>query len=157
MRLRDLVVEGAIIPRLKATKRDDAVAELAHALVEASVIPEAMLDEYIKLILKREKRGSTGFGHGVAVPHVKHDSIKSLSVAVGVSEEGVEFNSLDKQPVHSIFLLLSPESRPDDHVDAMKAIFDHLQQERFRSFLRQSETVEDIIGLLEEADAKSPR
>ncbi|HWB19354.1 MAG TPA: PTS sugar transporter subunit IIA, partial [Phycisphaerales bacterium] len=101
-------------------------------------------------------RGSTGFGHGVAVPHVKHTSIKKMAVAVGVSRQGVDFNALDRQPVYSIFLLLSPDDKPEDHLDAMEVIFGNLSQESFRRFLRQAATQEDIVTLLEEADAKAP-
>ena len=106
-------------------------------------------------MIKREERGSTGFGHGVAVPHVKHTSIEKMAVAIGVSQHGIDFNALDKQPVYSVFLLLSPEHRPEDHLDAMEAIFGNLSQPTFRRFLRQATSVQDILTLLEEADAKT--
>ena len=95
-----------------------------------------------------EKKGSTGFGHGVAVPHVKSPTIDTLKVAIGNSDAGVEFNALDKQPVYSIFLLLSPEESPEDHIDAMEAIFGNLSKDQFRKFLRQATSVEEIVVLL---------
>jgi PTS system fructose-specific IIA component/PTS system nitrogen regulatory IIA component len=69
---------------------------------------------------------------------------------------GIDFNSLDRQPVHSIFLLLSPEDRPEDHLNAMEALFGQLGQDRFRRFLRQAKGVDDVVTLLEEADAGAP-
>ena len=106
-----------------------------------------------KEALKRERKGSTGFGHGVAVPHVKASGLDRLTVAIGISDAGVDFNALDKQPVHSIFLLISPEERPEEHIDAMEAIFGNLSKDQFRRFLRQAADVKEIITLLEEADA----
>ena len=80
--------------------------------------------------------------------------MKSIAVAIAVSKSGVDFNALDRQPVHSIFLLLSPEDRPEEHLDAMEAIFGNLSRDQFRRFLRQAQTVDDVVTLLEEADAK---
>ncbi len=154
MKLRDIVVKKAILPALVATKRDDAIRELVDSLVEAGKITVELRDTFVKSIIARENRGSTGFGHGVAVPHAKTSSVKQLVVAVGVSKSGVEFNALDKQPVHSIFLLLSPEDRPEEHLDAMEAIFGNLSRDQFRRFLRQAASVDDVVTLLEEADQK---
>lgn len=155
MKLLEIVVEGAILPDLVATERDDAIAEIVDALVSAGAVSPELRDEFVKAIIKREKRGSTGFGHGVAVPHVKHSAISKMVVAVAISASGVEFNALDRQPVYSIFLLLSPEDKPEDHLDAMEAIFGNLSQETFRRFLRQAKNIEDVLTLLEEADAKT--
>jgi mannitol/fructose-specific phosphotransferase system IIA component (Ntr-type) len=155
MKLLDIVVENAIVPELKATQRDEAIAEIIDTMVECGALCEKLRDEFIKAIVKREKRGSTGFGHGVAVPHVKHPSITKMAVAVAISRAGIDFNALDKQPVYSIFLLLSPEDKPEDHLDAMEAIFGNLSQETFRRFLRQAGSAQEVMTLLEEADAKT--
>lgn len=155
MKLLEIVVEGAILPTLVATERDDAIGEIVDALVSAGAVSPELRDEFVKAIIKREKRGSTGFGHGVAVPHVKHQAISTMVVAVAISATGVEFNALDRQPVYSIFLLLSPEDKPEDHLDAMEAIFGNLSQETFRRFLRQAKDIEAVLTLLEEADAKT--
>lgn len=155
MKLLDIVVKKAIIPNLEATERDAAIAEIVDALVSAGSLSPKLRDEFIKAIIKRENRGSTGFGHGVAVPHVKHSAISKMAVAVAVSRDGVDFNALDKLPVYSILLLLSPEDQPEEHLDAMEAIFGNLSQETFRRFLKQATTVDDVLSLLEEADAKA--
>lgn len=155
MKLSDIVLEDAILPGLKSVERDAAIAEIVDAIVATEVVSPELRDEFIAEIIKRENRGSTGFGHGVAVPHVKHPAISRMVVAIGISEPGVEFNALDKKPVHSIFLLLSPHEKPEDHLDAMEAIFGNLSQETFRRFLRQARSVEDVKVLLEEADART--
>ncbi len=155
MKLLDIVIKDAINPSLVATQRDEAVTELIDSVVKVGALSPELRDEFVKAIIKREKRGSTGFGHGVAVPHVKHQAISKMAVAIGVSEAGVEFNALDQKPVYSIFLLLSPEDQPEEHLDAMEAIFGNLSQETFRRFLRQLKTTEHVLTLLEEADANT--
>ena len=153
MKLSEIVVKEAILPSMTSSKCKDAVAELLDALVKSGSVAESNREAFQKAILAREKKGSTGFGHGVAVPHVKSPEIDTLKIAIGVSETGVEFNALDKQPVHSIFLLLSPEDKPEEHIDAMEAIFGNLSKDQFRRFLRQASSIEEITVLLEEADA----
>jgi mannitol/fructose-specific phosphotransferase system IIA component (Ntr-type) len=152
MRMTQLVAGNVILPRLKAAQRDDAIAELVDALIAGGAAAQRLRDELIKAVLERERRGSTGFGRGVAVPHVKHKSVKQMTAAIGLSERGIEFNALDKQPVYSVFLLLSPEDRPEEHLQAMEVIFKNLSKDTFRRFLRQAQTAEDVRTLLEEAD-----
>lgn len=154
MKLSSLVAQGAIIPRLASSDRDAVVSELVGALIGSGSAPETLRDELVGRVLERERRGSTGFGKGIAVPHVKHKSVRTMAAAVGLSPTGVEFNALDKQPVYSVFLLLSPEDRPDEHLHAMELIFKSLSKETFRRFLRQAASVEDVRSLLEEADGQ---
>jgi len=89
------------------------------------------------------------------VPHIRHAALNKMVATIGVSALGVDFNALDRQPVYTIFLLLSPEDKHDDHLHAMETIVGNLQNETFRRFLRQAETPDDVESLLEEADAKS--
>ena len=155
MKLLEIIVKDAIEPNLTATSRDDAIATLVDKLIAAKAVKAEQRDDFIKAIIKRERRGSTGFGHGVAVPHVKHADIEKLVAAVGVAKEGLDFNALDGQPVHSIFLIISPEQKPEEHLEAMEAVFSNLSQDTFRRFLLQATSVEDVMTLLEEADASA--
>jgi mannitol/fructose-specific phosphotransferase system IIA component (Ntr-type) len=150
--MMQLVAEGAIVPKLVSTQRDEVIAELVDALIASGQAAAKLRDELVKSVLERERRGSTGFGRGVAVPHVKHRSVQGMSAAIGLSERGVEFNALDKQPVYSVFLLLSPEDRPEEHLQAMEVIFKNLSKDTFRRFLRQATSTEEVRTLLEEAD-----
>lgn len=155
MKLLDIIVKDAIEPNLEATSRDDAIATLVDRLISANAVSADQRDGFVKAIIKRERRGSTGFGHGVAVPHVKHSEIETLVAAIGVTKEGIDFNALDGQPVHSIFLIISPEQKPEEHLEAMEAVFSNLSQDTFRRFLLQATSVEDVMTLLEEADASA--
>ena len=108
--------------------------------------------EIIEVVIKREDEASTGVGKGIALPHVKHSSVKNVVAAIGKSSTGIDFSSLDKQPVYSVILMISPVDNPDKHLQAMENIFGVLQQEKFRKFLRQSRSAEDIEDLLREVD-----
>lgn len=152
MKLNDFVVTDAIIPVLQASGRDEAIAEMVDALVGAGAIAKNQRDEIIKLVLDREKHGSTGFGKGLAVPHVKHDKIKEVMACVAVSHSGVDFNALDREPVYCLFLLASPKDQPDKHLEAMEKLFENMHNEKFRKFLRQADTKEAVVDLLSEAD-----
>ena len=152
MKLMDIIVKDAIIPKLKATNRDGVITEMVDALVTSGCVSEDQREEFTKSIIRRENKGSTGFGHGVAVPHVKHADIKTMHIAIGNSSEGVDFKALDREPVYSIVLLLSPEDQPENHLDAMEAIFSSLSQDTFRRFLRQANSSDDILTLLTETD-----
>jgi mannitol/fructose-specific phosphotransferase system IIA component (Ntr-type) len=152
MGFSDFVCFEAIIPDLKSVDRDGAIVELVSALDKAGRLGKGNCDGIIKEVIKREKEASTGMGKGIAVPHVKHKAAKDVVAAIGLSSNGVDFSSLDKKPVYSVILLISPTDNPDKHLQAMEHVFKHLQKEKFRKFLRQSRTAEQIEGLLREAD-----
>ena len=153
-KLTDIVAPGAIVASLKATDRDAAITELVESLIASGTFAPEIKDELIARVLERERRGSTGFGKGVAVPHVKHKSITRMHAAVGLSQRGLDFRALDNQPVYSVFLLVSPEDRPEEHLHAMEVIFKNLSKDTFRRFLRQATTVEEVQTLLTEADGQ---
>ena len=153
MKLLEIIQRDAIAPELEATSRDGAIGKLVDMLIAAGNLPADRRDECVKAVTKREKRGSTGFGHGVAVPHAKMSGLDTAVAALGNVPAGVDFNALDRGDVHSIVLLLSPEDHPEAHLEAMEVIFGNLSQETFRRFLRQAESTDQIITLLEEADA----
>ncbi len=152
VKLREFIVTEAITPELKATDRDGVIRELVAALSQGGALPADAVDEVVAALIKREQNGSTGFGKGVAVPHVKHAKVKRMAGTVGRSAGGIDFAALDHQPVYSIFLLLSPENAPQQHLQAMNIVFSNLQKDMFRRFLRQAATREAIVELLDEAD-----
>jgi len=154
MRLSQLIVDDAIVPRLASRERDAVIVELVDALIASGAASPDLRDELVSRVINRERQGSTGFGRGIAVPHVKHRAVERMTVAVGLSQLGIDFAALDRQPVYSVFLLLSPEDRPEDHLHAMETIFKNLSLDTFRSFLRQASTVEEVRALLEEADGQ---
>ncbi len=155
MKLCDFVVQDAIVANLEATDRNGVIRALVESLAAAKALADEDVDTIAKAAILRENQGSTGFGKGVAVPHVKHVKVPKIMAAIGRSAAGVDFSALDRAPVYTIVLLLSPPDAPDGHLQAMENIFRHLQRDNFRKFLRQAETRESIIDLLKEADEMS--
>ena len=155
MKLSDLVCFEAIVPQLESSERDGVISELVSKLEGTGKLGKAKAAEITKAVIKRENEASTGIGKGVAIPHVKHEAIEDVVVAVGCCGGGIDFSSLDKQPVYSVILLLSPEGQAERHLQAMETIFKNLQKDDFRRFLRQAQTVESVKDVILEADENS--
>ncbi len=152
MKFKDFICFKAAISQLQSGDRDAAVEELVSSLESVGKLQKDGKKSIVKAIIKRENEASTGLGRGVAIPHVKHKAVNDIIATVGLSDEGIDFFALDKLPVHSIILMISPIDDPDKHLQAMENIFRHLQVEKFRKFLRQCRTQEQIKDLLLEAD-----
>jgi len=155
MKLSDFIVTEAVIPELQATDRNGVIRELVAALAGPIGLAEEEAGAVTKAVIQRENQGSTGFGKGVAVPHVKHASVPKITATIGRSSTGVDFAALDRAPVYIVVLLLSPPDNPDQHLASMENIFRHLQRDNFRRFLRQASTKAEIIELIKEADEYS--
>jgi mannitol/fructose-specific phosphotransferase system IIA component (Ntr-type) len=155
MKLTEIVPKGAVVAPLESLDRDGAINELIGVLVSSGACDESMRDAIRLRVLERERKLSTGFGRGVAVPHAKHAGTSHVSAAVGVSQRGIDFSSPDKQPVYIVVLLLSPEQSPEDHLRAMEAVFKHLSKDSFRRLLRQAQSPEEVWDVLLSADGQS--
>ena len=152
MKFSDFVASEAIRSHVHAGSKEGVVREMAQSLVDAGKIAAADLEGLVKAILKREELGSTGIGRGVAVPHTKHPSVSKLVGTVAVSQEGIDFQSLDGEPVQLFFLLVSPPDRPGDHLRALENISRQLRDESFCRLLKAAKEPVDIQHLLAEAD-----
>lgn len=152
MKLTDFVVPGAVLPDLQAESKDSAIRAMVASLKDSGSISADDEDNIVNAILKREELGSTGIGNGVAVPHTKHPSVDKLIATVALAKDGIDFASLDGEPVYILFLLVSPPDRPGDHLRGLENISRHLRNPRFCNFLKQANSSQDVMDLLEEAD-----
>ena len=152
MKFADFICFEASLPQLDIVERDEAITALVQSLDKAGKLAPGLCQELTQAVIDRENEASTGMGKGVAVPHVKHPAVKEVIGTVGQCTQGIDFSALDKQLVFSMVLILSPAENPDKHLRVMEGVFKHLQYEKFRKFLRQSNTVELIEDLLREAD-----
>ena len=152
MKFVDFVNTQAIRVDLESDDKEGVIREIATSLLAAGCIVEEEYEGIVQAILKREELGSTGIGRGVAVPHTKHSSVDRLVGTVGVSAEGVDFDSLDGEKVHLFFLLVSPPDRPGDHLRALENISRQLRDDTFCRFLKKSKSADDVRQLLAEAD-----
>lgn len=155
MKFADFICFDALIADLRSDDREGVIRELVQALSDAGQIPGHLVDTLVKGILAREKNATTGWGKGIAIPHVKHEDVPKLVGTIGRSSLGVDFASHDRAPVYLVFLLVSPPSAADRHLKAMERIAFQSHVDQFRSFLRQSESPQEMADLLREADAQS--
>jgi mannitol/fructose-specific phosphotransferase system IIA component (Ntr-type) len=152
MKLGDFVVREAIVADLAATSKEDAIQEILASLSRTGHIKTDDLPGVFAAIMKREELGSTGIGNGVAVPHTKHGGVGRMVATVAVSKKKLDFQSIDREPVDIIVLLVSPPDRPGDHLRALKLISQHVKEELFCRFLRQSASPDAIGEVLQDAD-----
>ena len=152
MKFSDFVSVPAIKADIQSLDKPGVIRELVESLAAAGAVKPADAEGIVAAIMKREELGSTGIGRGVAVPHTKHPSVEKLVGTIGVSSEGVDFNSLDGDKVQLFFLLVSPPDRPGDHLRALENISRQLRDDTFCRFLKQARSAHDIQLLLDEAD-----
>lgn len=152
MKLAEFVIEDAIITDLTANSKEEAIRTMVKSLCQAGRFSAENEENIVAAIMKREELGSTGIGRGIAVPHTKHPSVDSLVATIAIAREGVEFQSLDGEDVHILFLLISPPDRPGDHLRGLEGISRHLKNDDFCNFLRQSKSANDVMELLREVD-----
>jgi PTS system fructose-specific IIA component/PTS system nitrogen regulatory IIA component len=99
-----------------------AISAIVGRLVEAGAVESTQRPGVLAAVLSREELGSTGIGRGVAVPHAKHSGVASMIGAVAEFPAGIDFDSLDGEPVRTIYLFVSPADRPGDHLRMLEAI-----------------------------------
>lgn len=132
----------------------DSKARVLEAMVDHAVackaLPKARKDEVLEALIEREERASTAFGGGMALPHAKIPGLKKPAGVVARSVEGVEFRSVDGEPVHVFLMLVSPESRSDEHLATLQWISRAARDPDFQSFIRQARSAEDVIEVLQE-------
>ena len=155
MKIIDFLKEGAIIPDLKATDKEGAIKELVVLLEKRREITDK--EKIVEIILEREKLGSTGIGQGIAVPHAKTDQVREIVIAFGLSQSGVNFESLDEEPVYLIFLVLAPAEATGIHLKVLDKIARLLKDKVFRNSLKSCKGgAKEIFQVIKEEDEKNP-
>ena len=136
MKIVEFLEDGAVSCTLKATTKEDAIRELVGILVKTGSIKDKDVSTLIQILLDREALGSTGIGQGVAIPHGKADCVNRVVGAVSISRTGLNFDSLDGEPVHIFFLLVAPKDSAGPHLKALARISRLLKEKHFRDSLR---------------------
>jgi PTS system fructose-specific IIA component/PTS system nitrogen regulatory IIA component len=152
MKFADFILTSSVRAEVTAGDKQGVIREMVQSLLDAGGIKKEEFDGIVKAIIKREELGSTGIGRGIAVPHTKHASVDRIVGTVAVSQDGIDFDSLDCEKVNLFFLLISPLESPGDHLRALEHITRQLKDDSFCRFLKQSDTKEKILELLKEAD-----
>jgi PTS system nitrogen regulatory IIA component len=152
MKITDILSQQLIISDLAAKTKKGVLEELVSHLArhEERVNEEALL----KVLLEREKLGSTGINDGIAIPHGKLKDIEDLLTVFGRSREGIDFGALDGKPSHLFFLLVAPENSAGAHLKALARISRIAQSEIFREKCMKADTNEKLFQLISEEDEK---
>ncbi len=152
MKIKDILSTESMIMDLKATNKEDAIKEMADLEVKTDIVNNE--DEFIKSIWARENESTTGIGGGIAMPHARNKYINKARVLFAKSKEGIDYNSLDGQPVHLFFMITAPDGADNTHLQALAKLSGLLINPDLVEALKKAETPYDVIKLFEDAEAK---
>ena len=151
IKITDYITEDLVDLDLKSKNREGILIELSELLEKSPNITGEEKDIY-KALVDREKLGSTGIGKGVAIPHAKTESATGLTVAFGVSKEGIDFNSLDEEEVHLFFVFASPNKDSQIYLKVLARISRLIREEEFRESLFNCKTPKEVIDCIREKE-----
>jgi mannitol/fructose-specific phosphotransferase system IIA component (Ntr-type) len=141
--------------KLDATDKNGVISELVAVLAAAGKIDRKDQDAVMQSIQKRESLGSTGIGHGLAIPHAKASPhVKALIGAFGRSERGIEFGAVDGEPCRLFFLMVSPANGVETHLKILKKLAGLARDQHFCRFLSEAKDEDEIMGLIREAEER---
>ena len=146
MALIDMVTERIVKIPLESKDKPDALRELVRILKDAEEIDD--FECVLNAVQEREDKQSTGLEKGIAVPHAKTTAVSSLKLAIGIAPQGIDFDSLDKEPSMLFFLLLAPPSQSGPHVEALAEIAKLACSKSFCKALIRSENAREVVELM---------
>jgi PTS system nitrogen regulatory IIA component len=149
MKILDTLEQGAIIGELNASDKKGVLEELTAPLAPASGVNH---EEMVRVLLERERLGSTGIGGGIAIPHGKLKSIESLLMGFGRSRQGVDFETMDGKPAHIFFLLLAPEDSTGAHLKMLARLSQLLKNSVFKELLMNAADWRELYTVIEKED-----
>ena len=148
MDLGDILSREQIIPDLRATNRWEAIDELINNLVATGKITAQNQEAIAAVVKKRESSMSTGIGFGIGIPHASTDLITEVVGALGRSTKGVNFDSLDNQPVNLVMLFLVPQGQFQKHLHTLANIAKLLHKAEFRLALEQAPNADAMLQIV---------
>ncbi|OCL28564.1 PTS fructose transporter subunit IIA [Orenia metallireducens] len=148
MKISNLMREDLIKLNLANNTKNEVLAEMVDLLDAADKITSK--DEFYQTILAREAKSTTGVGNGIAIPHGKSDVVKEPTLVFAKSEQGVDFDSFDDQPVKILFMIAVPEGKNDEHLKVLAQLSRKLMHADFREALMNANTKEDILTVIKE-------
>ena len=150
MKVNELLESKNILTEFKSENKNDVINELVDLLIGDERIVD--LEEIRKCVFEREEKMSTGVGKGFAIPHGKTNSVTDILAAFGKSKTPIEYNSLDGEPVHLVFLLIGKENLLAKHIKLLSRISRLMNNEEFRKRLIEAESKESILKLFQEEE-----
>jgi nitrogen PTS system EIIA component len=154
MKIMDFLCKKAISANLKSATKEGIIEEMVDLLVEADEVQKKDKKRLIETLMERESLGSTAIGQGIGIPHGKCDCVDKLVASFGISQNGVNFNSLDGEPVYIFFLLVAPQDSAGPHLKALARISRLLKDKYFRDNLKQVKDEKTVLKIITEEDEK---
>ena len=151
MTIRDLLRKESIQLNGTATGKNDLLDQMVALMAKGGNIAD--LETYKKGVYERESEGTTGIGEGIAIPHCKSDAVSEPGLAAMVLPQGVDFDSLDGEPVNLVFLIAAPNTKDNVHLDVLSKLSVLLMDENFTTALRQAKTVEEFLQVIDRTEA----
>lgn len=152
MKIEDLLSPDLMIMDLKATTQEEAIKEMADLEVKQDVVNNE--DEFIKSIWAREKESTAGIGDGIAMPHARNKYINRAAVLFAKSPKGIDYNSLDGQPVHLFFMITAPAGADNTHLQALAKLSSLLINPDVVNALKAATKPEEVIDIFKKAEAE---
>ncbi len=153
MKFSDIITPSQIVLDLKAEDRWGVIEELGGELVKRSLIKEKDRDTVVQAVKTREQSISTGVGFGIAIPHASTGVVDRVTAILARSSKGINFDSLDNQPVRIVVLFLVPSGQYQEHLRTLSTISRFLSDRNFREQAEKAQTVEEIHQLILKRDA----
>ncbi len=154
MRLMDILRESLIKIGLEARNKWDAIEELVDYLITEHEIKITDREAVLRAVVAREKSLSTGMQHGVAIPHGTVDCIREVIACLGISPDGIDFESLDGKPTHFLMLLIIPKNTFQSHVKTLAGIARLMNSEALRDQLRRAESGDQAFAIIEREESR---
>lgn len=151
MKIMDILDSKSIVLPLKSKEKKAIINELIETLAQNHKVKDKA--EAFKSVMEREKLGSTGVGLGIAIPHGRTSAVDKLVGALGISPTGVDFESLDGEPVYFVFLVLSPLEATGDYLRAISRIARLFKDKFFREALKNVSSVDEAIKIIKQEDS----
>jgi len=152
MMVSDVLAKEFIMPNLVSAEKRELLDEMSGNVSE--LVGGLDREGLLEVLLEREKLGSTGIGHGVAIPHARIKGVERVIVSMGISKQGVDFQSMDNKPVHIFFLIIAPEQSSAVHLKVLSGISRLLKDAAFRNKLMKAESRDDIYNTIVEEDKR---
>lgn len=148
MKILEYLIPERVKLNLEGKTKSEIIREMAQLFVKSGVLDSEDLEEFVKEINEREKLTPTGMQDGIAIPHARTPFVKQLSLALGISKEGIDFESMDGEPSKLIFMIAAPEETKKEHLDLLAEISKLSYEEELVEELKRASTIEDVTNKL---------
>ena len=149
MKILDVLQKEAILPDLTSRDKKGIIEELVSSVPR---IANVNREDLVRVLMDRERLGSTGIGGGIGIPHGKLRGLESLILSFGLSRKGVDFDSMDGRPTHIFFLLITPENSTGLHLKLLARISKILKNDLFKAKLLKAADRDEIFDAIKEED-----